>query len=189
MYFLLFLIGSAPLLSLVNQTNNGTITTTEASDVIVYFKVATNGYLSKAPLLTLKGSDIPSRLHVTYYAATDKGIGGMINNTSNILTFYVRLEIMKYSYQYDDGVYSLKAENKCGQHTLDVTLKGINVELHWVMRAVKIYTLNNFAAQNNIFVKLTEMLLYEAIYLLFDDVCATRNTLLAFQVFVITPSH
>ena len=121
---MLFLVGSAPLISLVNQTNNDIITVTEASDIIVYFKVATNAYLTEPPLLTLKGSDIPPRLNVTYYAAADNGISEMIHNTTNVLTFYVRLEIMKYSYQNNDGVYLLQAKNECGQHTLDVTLKG-----------------------------------------------------------------
>jgi len=125
MTYLLFLVGSAPLLSLVNQTNNDIITVTEASDVIIYFKVVTNGYLTKPPLLTVKGSDIPPRLLITYYSATDNEIGEIIYNTTNILTFYVRLEIIKYSHQNNDGVYSLQAENKCGQNVLDVTLKGI----------------------------------------------------------------
>ncbi|XP_065892519.1 uncharacterized protein [Dysidea avara] len=117
--------GSAPVLSLLNHTDTGSITVTEGSHAIVYFKVDTNGYLTKPLLLSLKESDITSRWFITYYAATSTGIGEMIYNTANLFHFYVRLEtITQYSHQYDDGTYSVQAENECGMQTLDVILKG-----------------------------------------------------------------
>jgi len=119
-------LGSAPVLSLVNQTDTEFITVTDGGHVIVYFKVDANGYLNKPPLLSFKGSNTTSRWIVTYYAATSSGIGEIIHDTTNVIRFYVRLEtVTKYSNQYDDGIYSIQAQNKCGLDTLSIILKGI----------------------------------------------------------------
>jgi len=126
------------VLSLVNQTDTEFIPITDGSHVIVYFKVDTNGYLNKPPLLSFKGSNFTLRWIVTYYAATSSGIGEIIHDTTNVICFYVRLEtVTKYSNQYDDGTYSIHAENKCGLDTLNIILKGIYKHIGKYKLAIK----------------------------------------------------
>ena len=114
-------VGKYPVVSPVNHTN----TVSDNSHIIIYFKVDADEYLTNNPVVSFNHSTNISRWFVKYYAMTNKGIGGEIENISKVLHFYVGLETKTtFSYDYDNGIYAIQVENKCGTSNSHIDIKG-----------------------------------------------------------------
>lgn len=120
----IILIGLLPQVSPVNHTTD---IVPDNSHITVFFKVDTEEYISSRPNVTFNDSTTVPRWYMKYYVMTDDGeIGKEIHYISKALHFFVALETKhQFSYDYDNGRYVIKVENKCGSSTSYIDIKGM----------------------------------------------------------------